>query len=185
MLTRRSNLSTGIAALLGLGILVTPMLAGAQSYRYRHNTSAENSSRTGALILGAAGLLLSANHQSTLGTIALGGAAYETYQMQQQINKRHQRYGNYDGNGGYQNYGSYDQNGGYQNNGYSNRDNSYPSGDSGDSGYGYTSAPSNGYYDSYGRWQTSGTTYEARHQRSRSCNSRDTRNGSDRERNDE
>lgn len=93
MLTRKSIVSTGIAALMGLGILVTPTLAGAQSYRHRQNTSAENSSRTGALLLGAAGLLLDANHQSTLGTIALGGAAYETYQMQQQIDQRHDNYG--------------------------------------------------------------------------------------------
>lgn len=170
MLTRKSIVSTGIAALMGLGILVTPTLAGAQSYRYRQNTSAENSSRTGALILGAAGLLLSAHHQSTLGTIALGGAAYETYQMQQQINQRHNQYGYYGGQ--YQAGDSDDNRYGY-NNGYS-----YDGGSSYNNG--------NGYGYGYGRqndsWYNKVTRKGDRDDRNRSSRNRDARNRSDRDR---
>jgi hypothetical protein len=147
---------------MGLGILVTPTLAGAQSYRYRQNTSAENSSRTGALILGAAGLLLNANHQSTLGTIALGGAAYEAYQMQQQINQRHDQYGYYGGNGRYQ------------------------TGDSDD--YRYGSNNGNGYGYGYGRqkdgWHDKVTRKGDRDDRDRTSRDRDARNRSDHDRDD-
>ena len=152
MLTRRSIISTGIAALMGLGILVTPTLAGAQSYRHRQNTTAENSSRTGALLLGAAGLILDANHQSTLGTIALGGAAYETYQMQQQIDQRHDQYGYYGGR--------------------------YQAGDSDDYRYGNGYA----YGRQNDSWYNTVTRKGDRDDRDRSSKDRDARNKSDHDR---
>jgi hypothetical protein len=181
MLTRKRIVSTGIAALLGIGVLVMPSLAGAQSYRYRSNTSAENSSRNNALLLGAAGLLLSANHQSTLGTIALGGAAYEAYQMQQQINKRHQTYGYYGRDGRWQTgdyqYGNRNN---YNYNGYSNAPNDY-------NYNGYSNVPSDGYYDSYGAWHSTSNVWNSgssrdRDQRDRYSRNRSSKNRQDRDR---
>ena|SRR5579885_1480601 len=131
MKQRSKFLSMGLAAAMAVGVLAAPALASAQHYHSRSQTR-ENSTRTSAEVLGAAGLLLLGNHQSTLGTIALGAAALQGVQLQNDIDSRHQReayygYNSYD-RYGYTNYGSdrystptgyysdggyYDQYGGY------------------------------------------------------------------------
>ena len=94
MLRRHNFIGFGIAALLGLGILAAPSQANAQFYRRHVNrTHNEDSARNNAIALGAAGLILLNSHESTLGTIALAGAALEVGDMQHQIDNRHDRYG--------------------------------------------------------------------------------------------
>ena len=123
MITRNKVLGMGLAALMAVGMIAAPSIANAQSWRYRSRTHSEDTARNNALALGAAGLLLLGNHQSTLGTIALGAAGYEAVQMQNDIQRRHDRYGYYQGGRYY----------GYSNNGY------------GYNGYGYNSYGYNGY----------------------------------------
>ena len=51
----------------------------------------EKTHRTTAAALGAAGLYLYSRKQTTLGTIAIAGSAYEAKRMQDSINNRHKR----------------------------------------------------------------------------------------------
>jgi hypothetical protein len=51
----------------------------------------EKTHRTTATALGAAGLYLYSRKQTTLGTIAVAGSAYEAKRMQDSINNRHKR----------------------------------------------------------------------------------------------
>ena len=144
-------LGLGLAAFLSVGLLAAPGLASAQSYRHRSSTHNEDTARTNAIALGAAGVLLMSNHQQGLGTIALGAAAYETIQMQNAIKDRHNRerygyyngryygssdrYGTYNGYDRYGNYTGYDRNGNYSgsdrcgnNNGYDRNSGYYNAG---------------------------------------------------------
>ena len=99
MLSRNRILGLGVAALLGIGILAMPASANAQFWhRHRTNpTRSEDSARNNALALAGAGLILMNSHESTLGTIALAGAALEAADMQRDIDNRHDRYGYYRG----------------------------------------------------------------------------------------
>ena len=127
----------GMAALMSAGLLAAPAMASAQ--RYRSRTHNEDTARTNAIALGAAGVLLSANHQSTLGTIALGAAAYEAIQAQNAIDARHRREGRYGYRYNDRNYRSSRYNDRYTN-----------SGDNCNTGYRNSGYSNNGYYnDSY------------------------------------
>jgi hypothetical protein len=131
--THSKILGLSLAAVLSAGFVAAPGLASAQSYRYKSSTHSEDGARTNALALGAAGLLLLGNHQSTLGTIALGAAALQGIQMQNDIKARHDRESRY----GYNGYG-------YNRSGYDSY--GYP--------YGTTHGlySDGGYYDQYGAY---------------------------------
>lgn len=110
MFRRHRFIGMGLAALLGLGILAAPNQANAQFYRRHVNrTHNEDSARNNAIALGAAGLILMNSHESTLGTIALAGAALEVGTMQHDIDNRHDRYGYYDRGRSYGYYGGGDR----------------------------------------------------------------------------
>ena len=158
MNTRKRLLGIGIAAVVGFGVLAVPALSGAQSYRYRQDVRKENQDRNNALLLGAAGLLLGANNQSTLGTIALGGAAYEAYQLQQDINHRHNQYGYYDNGGYYSSNGYYGNGGYYAGNGYYDNYGAY---------HRYGDSSQNGYYDRLGGWHRSNDSWNGSSNRDR------------------
>jgi len=138
----------GMGAMISAGLIAAPAMASAQHYRNRtHN---EDTARTNAIALGAAGLLLMGNHQSTLGTIALGAAGYEAIQMQNSIDNRHDREARYGYND--RRYNTRYQNSGYYNDGYysSNSDNC-------NTGYRNNSAYSDGgYYDQLGMYHKPG-----------------------------
>lgn len=92
MITKSKVLGMGLAALMAVGMIAAPAIANAQSWRY-NRTRSEDSARANALGLGVAGALLLGNHQTTLGTIALGAAALEGIQSQNDIDARHDSYG--------------------------------------------------------------------------------------------
>ena len=141
----------GMAALMSAGLLAAPAMASAQ--RYRSRTHNEDTARTNAIALGAAGILLSANHQSTLGTIALGAAAYEAIQTQNAIKARHDREARY----GYRYNDRYYNGGRYSNSGYYNNGGYYNSNDNCNSGYRNNSAYNDGgYYDQLGMYHKPG-----------------------------
>jgi hypothetical protein len=136
-------LGTGLALALSLGMMAVPVAAQAQS-RSRSQKN-ETQHRNNAYILGAAGLILNNSHQSTLGTIALAGAAYEAYRLQTDVEKRHdrERYGyNYYNNRSTRD-GYYDSLGRWHPNSTGSR---------------YTGSSQNGYYDSQGRWHSTNST---------------------------
>ena len=168
----RRILGTAMTAALALSALAVPVAANAQS---------ESQHRNNAIVLGAAGVLLNANHQSTLGTIALAGAAYEAFQLQHAIDQRHHERGYYDSRGRwrsgssnrtdgyYDSYGKWhsyqdaNRQGGYYDNyglwhtyngNYSNRTDGYYDQDGRWHGYSNNSSNRDGYYDANGRWHT-------------------------------
>jgi hypothetical protein len=155
MKTRSKFLSAGLAAVLAIGIVAAPATASAQRVR-RSSTHSEDTSRNNAIALGAAGLLLLGNHQSTLGTIALGVAATQVVKMQNDISNRHNRESRY----------------GYNDNRYRYNDNRYDSrydsrNDyrySGNDRYGNTPHgiySDGGYYDQLGGYHKPGDGYDA------------------------
>jgi len=75
---RSKFFSAGLAAVMAFGVLAAPALANAQR---RSRTHSEDTSRNNAIALGAAGVILLNNHQKTLGTIALAGAASQVIKM--------------------------------------------------------------------------------------------------------
>ena len=83
-----------IAALLvaafAMSVLLVPASAMAQTKRQK-DAKNEKNHRVAASVLGAAGLYLYGRKNTTLGTIALAGSAYEAKRMQDSINARHKR----------------------------------------------------------------------------------------------
>lgn len=78
------------AALVGamaLSFAIMPAVASAQSKAAKR----EKGHRVAAAALGAAGLYLYSRKQTTLGTIAVAGGAYEAKRMQDSINDRHKK----------------------------------------------------------------------------------------------
>jgi len=78
-----------LAAMIACSALLVPATAAAQTKA--KDAKREKTHRTTATALGAAGLYLYSRKQTTLGTIAIAGSAYEAKRMQDSINKRHQR----------------------------------------------------------------------------------------------
>ena len=72
MQNRNKILGFGLAALIG----IIPGIANADHYRYNRDHR-EDGHRANAIALGAAGLILIAGHEDTLGKIALGAAVVE------------------------------------------------------------------------------------------------------------
>ena len=72
-----------LLAALALSLMILPSSAFAQRRERQH--------RTNAYILAGAAALLAHQHD-LLTPIALGGAAYETWRMQEDIKNRHRRY---------------------------------------------------------------------------------------------
>jgi hypothetical protein len=169
MLTQNRILGAGIAALMAVGLLALPGQASAQYYRHRARTTREDTTRTNAWILGAAGIALLNNHENTLGTIALGAAVGQVGKLQNEIDDRHRREGRYGRNDRYDNDryrrgdGDYDRddrnyrrgdykNGGYYGNGnYNNNGGYYGGGNYNNNG---------GYYDRLGGWHRNGDNYD-------------------------
>src|SRR6185503_18405314 len=86
-LTNRFS-ACALAAVLGGGILTSPMVARADERSHKNN----------ALALGAAaGLLLATQRDKNVGVLLGAGAAYEYSQYQRDVNRRHERerYGYY------------------------------------------------------------------------------------------
>lgn len=114
-------LGIGLAAFMAAGLVAAPSMAAAQSYRQKSSTHSEDGARTNAIALGAAGLILMNNHQKTLGAVALGAAALQAIQMQNDIKNRHDRedrYGYNTPHGIYSDGGYYDQLGMYHKPGF-------------------------------------------------------------------
>lgn len=150
MFRRNRLIGIGLAAVLGLGMLAMPNQASAQLFRHRSRTHSEDSSRNNAIALGAAGLILLNSHESTLGTVALAGAALELGQMQHDIDNRHDRYGYSYNNRYYGRRGDGDRDDRYYgNNGYAyGRGNDRYYGNNGNGyGYGYGRTRGDGDYD--------------------------------------
>ena len=76
-----------LAGAMALGMVAMPASAAAQNKQ----AAKERQHRVTATALGAAGLYLYGRKQTTLGTIALAGSAYEAKRMQDEINNRHKR----------------------------------------------------------------------------------------------
>lgn len=204
MSNRNRFISLGLAAVIGLGVLAIPSQASAQISRNRRN---EKQHRTNAYGLAAAGAILMSQKQETLGTIALAGAAYEAKRLQDEINARHNRYGDergyYDRDGrwrtgssnrtdGYydsagrwhsyssssnRNYGYYDRNGNWHTNSASSNRNGYY--DRNGNWHSDTSTNRDGYYDSNGRWHSYNSSNDRYNRRDDDCDDdrRDNRSG--------
>ncbi len=89
MSKQNTPFARSLLVFVALLLVVLPSLALAQKREQRH--------RTNAYILAGAAALLAHQHD-LLTPVALGGAAYETWRMQEDIKNRHRRdryYGNY------------------------------------------------------------------------------------------
>src|SRR6478735_4768234 len=78
-----------LATMIACSSLLVPAVAAAQTKT--KDAKREKNHRTTAAALGAAGLYLYSRKQTTLGTIAIAGSAYEAKRMQDSINDRHRR----------------------------------------------------------------------------------------------
>jgi hypothetical protein len=152
---RSKFFGAGLAAVMAFGVLAAPALANAQR---RSRTHSEDTSRNNAIALGAAGVILLNNHQKTLGTIALAGAASQVIKMQNDIDNRHDRENRYGYNGRDNRRGNDRSNDRYnRNDDYRYRDNNYGYGNNRNSRDPWGNQPhgiysDGGWYDSLGAY---------------------------------